>query len=405
MSVAEYDPYQGRNRLKWHVEFNLIQPLSHISETTGNESLLKTAQMVGIDGQTVQVPIYSGNAQRNGNMGRRTGIGSFLDALELSVNQATHQTLYSGGYIEGSTINDFDWESRVRKFLPQLSLLGGAVPPGVLGMAKGKSQMLEGRINIGDAYLVCAESLPYLWEMCPALIPWECYGAVEAIMVARRQFVDRRYDFMERRCTAEDVQRAHDHLKTVERQHLPIVCHYAKPASEHWEYRESVRIPSVKQPELRRHLAGAAPVLAGDSADAGEKKPKKEAGRQMISGAWVIQRGATLYARWATRGQGVTELEEGSLVNTLLEFAKKPYIGGKGNSGCGLVSLNVRIDAGQGIQDYLTLSESAQVVSDRAADCHRRYLEMVQVYADHVAELKAGTTADAQGAIELLTGG
>jgi hypothetical protein len=176
--LAQYNPFKGRRQIKFHVTFNLLQPLSHISETSGNESLLKTTQMIGLDGESVHVPIYSGNAQRNGSMGRRTGIASFLDALEISVNKSTHQTLYSGGYIEGSTINDFDIEDRIRRALPNLSLLGGAIPPETLGLPKGKSQMMEGRLNIGDAYLVCLESAPYLFDQCPTLLPWESMESI-----------------------------------------------------------------------------------------------------------------------------------------------------------------------------------------------------------------------------------
>lgn len=400
MSIANYDPFENRRQVRFHVLIDLLQPLSQISETKGNESLLKTTQLTGPDGEQVQVPIYSGNAQRNGNMGRRGGIASFLDSLGLSVNQATHQTLYSGGYIEGSTINDFDWECNVRQALPHISLLGGAVPPGVFGMAKGKSQMLEGRINIGDAYLICYETLPYLWQQCPALVPWEAYDAMRALMEARQAFVDWRYQYQYGQCDRTAVDAAYKSLKESERTNLPVLEHFAKPASEYWAYRESVRIPSHKQSELRRHMLAPGRTLTGETDD--KKKPKKEAGRQMISGAWVIAAGAQLYSFWSTRGQGITELEEGCLVNTLLEFSKQPYLGGKGNAGCGLVSLSLRYEAGDESGEYLSLRDGAQTLSPRAEAANQRYQEMVRIYQDHVAELRAGTTNEARGALEML---
>jgi hypothetical protein len=399
MSVAEYNPFENRRRIKFHVVFNLLQPLSHISETTGNESLLKTTQMTGLDGSSVHVPIYSGNAQRNGNMGRRTGIGSFLDALEVAVNKSTHQTLYSGGYIEGSTINDFDIEEKIRKTLPNLSLLGGAIPPETLGMPKGKSQMMEGRLNIGDAYLICFESIPYLYEQCKALLPWECMDSVDEIMRARQKFIDLRYQYHARLIDKTAVNKGFESLKRIESEHMAIVRHHVKAASSWWEYRESVRVPSFKQTELKRHLV-AAPVKLIKGCE--PKKEKKEAGRQMISGAWTIQRGAQLYAFWSSRGQGITPLEEGALVNTLLEFAKQPYLGGKANSGCGLVSVSIRYEADGETGDYLVLSEQSQVLSDRAAECHERYRDMIRVYQEHVAELKAGQSVESRDALNLL---
>jgi hypothetical protein len=401
VSISEYNPFENRRRIKFHVLFNLLQPVSHISETTGNESLLKTTQMTGLDGSKVHVPIYSGNAQRNGSMGRRTGIGSFLDALELAVNRSTHQTLYSGGYIEGSTINDFDIEERIRKALPNLSLLGGAIPPETLGMPKGKSQMMEGRLNIGDAYLMCFESIPYIYSQCPALLPWEAMEAIDAIMEARQKFIDLRYQHHAKQIDKTAVNKGFESLKRIEAENLPVIRHHVKPSSQWWEYRESVRVPSYKQPELQRHLNGTAPTLLKGE-EKSPKKEKKEAGRQMISGAWTIQRGAQLYAFWSSRGQGITALEEGALVNTLLEFAKQPYIGGKANAGCGLVSVSIRYEAGEESGDYLVLSEQSQVLSDRASECHQRYMGMIQIYQEHISELKAGQSVESQDAFSLL---
>jgi hypothetical protein len=402
MSIAEYNPFEGRRQIKFHVLFNLLQPLSHISETTGNESLLKTTQMTSIDGQKVQVPVYSGNAQRNGNMGRRTGIASFLDALDIAVTRSTHQTLYSGGYIEGSTINDFDIEERIRKLLPNLSLLGGAIPPETLGLPKGKSQMMEGRLNIGDAFLVCYESVPYLFAQCPALLPWEATESIESIMEHRRKFVDLRYKHASGQISRSEVSKAFAAMKQLEAEHLPIIRHFCKNSSDYWEFRESVRVPSFKQPELSRHMAKTAPKLIKGEATEKPQKEKKDAGRQMISGAWTIQRGAQLYAFWSSRGQGITSLEEGALVNTLLEFAKQPYLGGKANTGCGLVSVSIRYEADGEAGDYLTLSEGSQVISDRASECHQRYRDMVEVYQEHIAEIKAGSTVESSDALNLL---
>lgn len=396
--ISQYNPFEGRRQIKFHVTFNLLQPLSHISETSGNESLLKTTQMIGLDGSSVHVPIYSGNAQRNGSMGRRTGISSFLDSLEISVNKSTHQTLYSGGYIEGGTINDFDIEERIRRALPNLSLLGGAIPPETLGLPKGKSQMMEGRLNIGDAYLVCLESAPYLYDQCPTLLPYECMDSMESIISARRTFLQMRYARSDNKLA---LNKGFDRLKQIEAEHYPIVKHHLKASSELWEYRESVRVPSLKQTEYSRHLSsGEKPMLKGDGES--KKSDKKEAGRQMISGAWTIQRGSQLYAFWSTRGQGITPLEEGALVNTLLAFAKQPYLGGKANAGCGLVNVSIRYEADGVSGDYLLLSENSQVVSDRASDCHDRYKEMISVYQEHIAEIKAGSTSESTDALNLL---
>jgi hypothetical protein len=149
-------------------------------------------------------------------------------------------------------------------------------------------------------------------------------------------------------------------------------------------------------------MVKTAPKLIKGEATEKPQKEKKDAGRQMISGAWTIQRGAQLYAFWSSRGQGITSLEEGALVNTLLEFAKQPYLGGKANTGCGLVSVSIRYEADGEAGDYLTLSEGSQVIGDRASECHQRYRDMVEVYQEHIAEIKAGSTVESSDALNLL---
>ena len=60
------------------------------------------------------------------------------------------------------------------------------------------------------------------------------------------------------------------------------------------------------------------------------------------------------------------EIKRNLNVNALSEFALAPYLGGKGNTGCGLVSVDVYYRSGQEAGQYLTITENSSILSDRA---------------------------------------
>lgn len=412
---TQYDAYTNRRPLKLHLLIELLQPLSHISETTGNEAALNVMPITDLEGNIGFNPIYSANAQRNGNMGRRSAISSFFDALDIAVNQATHQTLYSGGYIEGTTGNDLDWEANARQ-IPALSVLGAAVPKGVMG-AKN-SQMMPGRIAIGDAYLICYESIKYIYEMFPPAVPEPCLEGVSAIAQAMTTFQEARV--MAHLCPKAErperiakLEEARRQLEAVRLQWLPFLQDELQTATEWMNYKQTVRVPSLKQSELKRHLlSGDKPLLideepTDDGKDKKKAKPKKEAGRQMIAGSWVLRPGAQLYSFWAAQGQGITPQEEGAIVDALLKFAETPYIGGKSATGCGLVKLNFWYQSGDEFGHYLSVSPgNQQTLSPRADEVHHRYREVLDDYRDRIAQIKAGETpADAHTLQSLIGGG
>lgn len=400
-----YDPYKNRRSLKLHLIIELMQPMSHISETTGNEAALNVIPVTDLEGNTSVNPIYSANAQRNGNMGRRSMIASFFDALEIAVNQPTHQTFYSGGYIDGSTGNDLDWEAKARQ-LPALSVLGAAVPKGV--MEAKNSQMMAGRMAIGDAYLICYESIRYIYEQCPPFVPEDCLEGVAAIVTATCQFQEARFKAWmatqaQKSAALQEMTAARAALTEARQHWIPYLQEQLRSATEWMAYKQKVRVPSTKQSELRRHLTPS--PNAKISGDVEDKKKGKDAARQMISGSWVLQPGAQLYSFWCAQGQGITILEEGALVDALLKFSENPYIGGQSGSGCGLVKLDFWYQSGEESGKWLTIAPgNVQQLSSRAEECHQQYRSVLEQYRDHIAEIKAGNSDDVQQLYQMLLG-
>lgn len=401
--LNQYDPLAGRRQLKLHCMITLQQPLSHIAETTGNEAALKTMTMLDLEGQRSEVPIYSGNAQRNGVMGRRSGIASLFDALGIQVNAATHQTFYAGGY-GGSAQNDLDWETKVRQFFPYLSLLGTDVPEGVLGLKK--PQMIPGRIAIGDAYLICYESIKYLYQQFPPVIPSDCLDAIARIVNAERSFQEASVDCWLKGGNKEQESAAQKSLDDLRQEWLPYLQQELRSATEWMTLRTKVRASSVKSPELGQHLLPEAPKVEGKSKKNDKTdKPAKGTG-QMIASSWVVQAGAQFYSHWCATGKGITDLEEGALIDALLKFSETPYLGGQSATGCGLCSLDFWFQSGEESGKWLAIAPgNVQQLSDRAAECHQRYRDVLDVYREYLNELKAGQSVESVELRQMLLGG
>lgn len=403
--LKDYNP-GDRYPIKFHTTYTLLQPLSHIARTTGNEAELKTLQVLDLEGQQAEIFIYSGNAQRNGKTGRRSGMYSFFDAVAIDVPKPEHQTFFSGGYLDGSGVSDLEWETRIRTYFPYLSLLGAAIGKGVLG-SKG-STMIPGRMAFGDAYLICFEAAEYLYRLFEPSLPWQSLEGIGAIVNARLAWeVDRKQAHFAKRPPEPSL---YQHWQATLNEWLPLLQGELKLATQYLQLREKPRHDSTKDPELGKFLRPApAPALKagakkGKDGEDEAAKPKKASG-QMISGTWTLQPGAQLYAPWASLGAGITQLEEGALIDALLKFGERPYLGGMPGSGCGLCSVEIWYETPAKADHWLTLTPNGvQNLSDRAADAHSRYRELLTAYHAYFAEVKAGISVESQELRSLLLG-
>jgi hypothetical protein len=129
----------------------------------------------------------------------------------------------------------------------------------------------------------------------------------------------------------------------------------------------------------------------------GEAKPKgkakdsegKEKSDQMIASDRLIMAGAKLYSRWDLH---TTAVETGWVVDTLLQFAESPYLGGKSNRGNGLVQMELWFQRGTEKGHFLSLATGTQQLSSAAQEAHQAYRDYLSVYQEFLAE---AATSDA----------
>jgi hypothetical protein len=355
-----YDIY-NKNQITFHLLITLQTPLSHIGEVTGNVSNLKTLKLIDLTGQPRQCFVYSGNALRNGLL-RRKGVASALERLNLKVNPDTHHTMFAGGRIDGSTACDMELDKKIRQLLPWLSVLGTAKPVGVFGSKK--SQMVQGRINVGSGYLMCFESLRYLFQQCQGflehsdliadLIETEFYNPFGNPSPERLQ--------LRQKAIANNI---------------PYLRKHYKSWTEFITIDQTTRRASVNDPVLLPFLTEK-PLLEGDS-----KQDKKS--DQMIASDRLIMAGSKLYSRWDFNG---TNIEEGFLYDALLEFAKSPYLGGKNNRGNGLVSMEIFYNSKDEQGHLLSIGTESQIVTERVTNQLRSYQDYLTEYREFLDSAK-----------------
>jgi len=371
--LDSYDIFD-RPRLTLHCLITLKSPLSHIGEVTGNVSNLKTLKILDLEGNPRSCFVYSGNALRNGIL-RRRGVASALTELGLTVNPDVHHTMFAGGRIDGSTASNMELDTQIRQLMPWLSVLGTAKPVGVFGSKD--AQMVQGRLNVGSAYLVCYESAAYIFSEFPGVLPPDALAGLKAFQSARSALHDDPFI-----APSDAAISAYNQAKS---EHLPYLRKVLRSWTEYLAIDQTTRRDSTADPNLKAFIAqqpGQMSLLNGDT-----KKPEKEKKTdQMIASDRLIMSGSTLYSRWDLH---TTEVETGWIVDTLLRFAENPYLGGKGNRGNGLCSMEFWYQAGNERGHFLSLATGQQSLSDRATEAHQAYRSYVDAYQQFLSEAKS----------------
>lgn len=383
--LSDYDVF-NRHHISFDVVIKLLSPLSHIGETVGNQSNLRTSIITDLEGINNHVFVYSGNALRNGIL-RRKGVESFLEQLKISINPTVHQTLFAGGFIDGGTACDLELDKQIRQLIPPVSVLGTAKPKGVFN--NKNAQMIGGRMAVGDAVLVCWESAEYIYKHFPPAIPSEALLGLAQVVKAKDNLHDTRIEAWLKK--EEQSPSMALEYKELIREWMPFLEEKLRPHTQWLTWNQKVRMDSLKSPDLQGFLEKEESKqqlsLFPESSLSEEKKSKsqkKETKQQMIMGDWLVQQGATLYSRWSAN---ITAIEEGFIADALLKFAESPYLGGKSATGCGLISMDVYATTGGKSEHWLHISPSSQLVGDRAKMSHQRYLSYLDEYRKYLEEL------------------
>jgi hypothetical protein len=364
-----YDVF-NREKLTLHCVITTQTPLSHIGEVSGNVSNLKTLKLLDFEGNPRSIFTYSGNALRNGIL-RRVGVAAALTELGLQVNPDTHHTMFAGGRIDAGTASDMELDKKIRVLMPWLSVLGTAKPAKVFGSKD--AQMVQGRINVGSAYLMCYESAEYIYNQIPSALPPRVQPIIEQLLQAKNKLSSD--PFVPTKL--EDA----DFWESSKAKYIPLLQKHLKTWTEYLTIDQTTRRDSTLDPNLLKFLPSEAQAqLKGD----GTTKEKKS--DQMIASDRLIMPGAKLYSRWDLN---CTQVEQGWIFDTLLKFAESPYIGGKGNRGNGRISLNFWFSSTT--ERGLLWSSESGLESKKFELAHAKYREYINQYQQFLSEAKTST--------------
>lgn len=309
-------------------KITLLSPLSHIGESAGPDSFLSQDVIIGPDGQPVEAFVYSGNAFR-GQLRDLAAIYMTEKLGGLVYNPDVFYLLFSGGSLGGAQSMDIDQARMYRRNVPMLSVFGGGVG----------NQILTGKIKVGPMYPLVAE--------CQRILP--------------------------------------AHLRRDD-----------APSWQQWTFEKSfTRMDDAKNENLRKYLvepAGALPdaeqqLLTGE-APVSEKKTKKKEDppQQMRYTVEMLAAGSVLYQRIDLCD--MTDLELGAFVSALVEFSKRPYIGGKSNVGCGLCEIEYTwrlAGAKETVGKFLSVDTDCLWLSKPAEDSKNAYDDfLVRIYEQYL---------------------
>jgi hypothetical protein len=370
--MFNYDPDQ-RHHITLHVVIETLSPLSQIGEAVGNQSNLRTITITDLEGQSTPIFCLSGNSIRNRIL-RRVGVDDMLSKLAIRVNPGLHHTLFCGGALDGGTSNDLELDQKIRKFLPPISLLGTAKPKGVFGTKD--AQMVPGRLNVGDAMLICYESGLNIFNTFAPALPVETIEGLTAINKAKKELNLARVNAF---LAGENFNSNGNQYQETLKYWLPFLEEKLRPYPQWLTYCQKTRRDSHHDSNLVKHLI----PTAGAKTLFGESDDKKAKSNQMIMGSWLIQQGATLYSRWDGY---ITDVEEGYMARALLNWSNNPYLGGQANTGCGKVALKIYYSSQGQTGEWLQVDNGQQILTDRSKQAYCRYEQYLEQYENYLKE-------------------
>lgn len=139
--------------IRLYGEFELLSPLSHISEAISTHSYLVQEPILQEDGSIEEVFCYSGNAWR-GQL-RDACAKYMLDKLNIQLPIDSFHLLFSGGKIGGDQVVDIEAAKILRRNVPMISLFGGGVG----------NQILAGKMRVRNCYPICKETIRLLPQL------------------------------------------------------------------------------------------------------------------------------------------------------------------------------------------------------------------------------------------------
>lgn len=266
-----------------------LSSISHIGETRGVTAELRREKVLLPTGDVEEVPIISGNGLR-GPL-RDLGMLYMCRALGYGINETTgevnglslaaHHFLFTGGALTGDTTRGLDVATarRMRDLIPLVSVFGGAMG----------NQIMPGKLDTGKLVPIVAET---------------------AAIIPERFHTDR-------------LPSVWDLLQTE--------AYTRRDDSKDERYRP------LLAPDVRA-------LLDAKHADAWAKKGTdadidREVGQHQQMRYYVETLAAGTKFYWYITLKDVTDMEFEAFLTCLVEFSRRPHIGGKSAIGLGRVSV------------------------------------------------------------------
>jgi hypothetical protein len=272
-------------RIEYQFIVEATSPIAHHSGVEGNHAELMRKKVAQGRGEFAWVPYVTGDTMRHGI--REAAAYAALDAAgllgKIRLTEAAVRLLFSGGMLGGlgdSKVANVDDYRRMCAAFPPLALLGGCAG----------NRCIPGRLEVGHATLICAESE----RIIPA---WA------------KAYVD-----------GTDAE-------------VPDLS----SAREHVEIHQRVRMDALLSPDIQRLLPDAQSVFDVDAEPKAKKRGKGGDGEgksTMLPRTYeTIIEGSLLY--WPVVATVYNDLDLDTLHTAVFGFLAQAKVGGKRGTGCG----------------------------------------------------------------------
>lgn len=255
-------------------------------EKNGITSQLRREKFIQPNGKPAKVPVISGNAIRG--ILRDAGMYSMLRALGYGIEQDGKVTglplsafyfLFSGGALTSTGADGIDIDNfrQLKRLIPLIGVFGGAAG----------NAIMPGKLEIGKMLPICQETAH--------LLPADATQDIELQSV---------WEY----CQEEMYTRRDD-------------------------AKNDLLLPMLQQKQLAANSS-----LFGDD-DEPIKDVQKSGPQQMMYNVETLAAGTQFY--WKIALKDPTDIEFEAFASALLEFSKKPNIGGKAAVGHGEISIKI----------------------------------------------------------------
>lgn len=314
--------------------------ISHGGETKSTTMTFRREKILLPSGEVKAIPVISGNSIRG--VLRDASVLAMIEVLGLdrgSLSIPAFDFLFSGGSLNKDAGKSIDLK-RARKFkelLPIVGLFGGSIG----------DQIIEGKLQIGKIMPICAET----WHLIPDAARDAAGGQYADLTIGH---------FLQVESYTRRDDKKQENMRRLMNPEANMTLD-GKAAKK----REAMTTGSIfGKPDDGPPRTGPVDTEMGQH-------------QQMRYSVETLAAGTKFY--WWTDLRRVTDLEYEAFQTAIIEFQRRPYLGGKANIGHGRVDLDIL-----GWGRLPTMAEVLEVEKPQVAGA---YLQHLRDHVDTIREL------------------